>query len=79
MVKKKKDDCNSVFILYLHMTYDSYIYIILTFTLNDSIETLEAGFVVSFKDDFYMLLIDLKNIVWVLLCSLCADCIVRCE
>lgn len=60
-------------------TYDSYIYIILTFTLNDSIEILEAGFVVSFKDDFYMLLIDLKNIVWVLLCSLCADCIVRCE
>lgn len=39
-------------------TYDSYIYIILTFTLNDSIEILEAGFVVSFKDDFYMLLID---------------------
>lgn len=56
MVKKKKDDCNSVFILYLHMTYDSYIYIILTFTLNDSIEILEAGFVVSFKDD--LLLID---------------------
>lgn len=54
----KKDDCNSVFILYLHMTYDSYIYIILTFTLKDSIEILEAGFVVSFKDDFYMLLID---------------------
>lgn len=42
-------------------TYDSYIYIILTFTLNDSIEILEAGFVVSFKDDFYMLLIDLKK------------------
>lgn len=40
------------------MTYDSYIYIILTFTLKDSIEILEAGFVVSFKDDFYMLLID---------------------
>lgn len=77
MVKKKKDDCNSVFILYLHMTYDSYIYIILTFTLNGSIEILEAGFVVSFKDD--LLLIDLTNIVWVLLCSLCADCIVRCE
>lgn len=38
------------------MTYDSYIYIILTFTLNDSIEILEAGFVVSFKDD--LLLID---------------------
>lgn len=78
MVKKKKKDC-------IHhsyctcTTYDSYIYIILTFTLNYSIEILEAGFVASFKDDFYMLLIDKKKIVWVLLCSLCADCIVRCE
>lgn len=60
MVKKKK----MTVIQYSYCTcttYDSYIYIILTFTLNDSIEILEAGFVVSFKDDFYMLLIDLKK------------------
>lgn len=52
-------------------TYDSYIYIILTFTLNDSIEILEAGFVVSFKDDFYMLLIDKKNSLGVVVFPLC--------
>lgn len=70
MVKKKKNDC-------IHhsyctcTTYDSYIYIILTFTLNDSIEILEAGFVVSFKDDFYMLLIDKKNSLGVVVFPLC--------
>lgn len=48
----------SSFILYLHDICIRYIYIILTFTLNYSIEILETGFVVSFKDDFYMRLID---------------------